>query len=172
MRVVVISMNTDKQIVERLRRNLPTLRRVAGWSAEQLAKLLGVTRATVVTLENTENKMTIMQYLAIRALLDAEIRENDNKVLQATLFTLVDDESASEETRETVRLQTAEAAKRIGTKVGSATLAKEVARVLAKVGELKLSDIPREDLVRGKEKADALLGQMKDSRITWGGEQK
>ena len=68
-------MKTDKEIRERLRKDLPTIRSVAGWSAERLAELLDVSRVTVVNIENTEGKMTVMQYLAIRALLDAEAKE-------------------------------------------------------------------------------------------------
>lgn len=66
-------MKTDKETIEKLRRDLPTIRNLAGWSAARLADLLGVTRATIVTIENTEYKMSVIQYLAIRKLLDEEI---------------------------------------------------------------------------------------------------
>ena len=49
-------MNMSADAVERLRRDLPTIRNVVGWSAERLAELLEVSRVTIVNLENTEKK--------------------------------------------------------------------------------------------------------------------
>ncbi len=89
-------MKTDKETIEKLRRDLPTIRNLAGWSAARLADLLGVTRATIVTIENTEYKMSVIQYLAIRKLLDEEIKDSSNQKLAAAIDILVDSEDVSE----------------------------------------------------------------------------
>lgn len=73
--------------VDALQENLSTLRKLAGWSAQDLAQMLGVSRATIVNLENLDrSKMSRMQYLAIRSLFGAhaeELREEREKIAEA-----------------------------------------------------------------------------------------
>lgn len=141
-------MKTDKETIEKLRRNLPTIRKLAGWSAARLAELLGVTRATIVTLENTKDKMSIIQYLAIRKLLDEEIKDSSNQKLSAAIDILVDREDVSESKKKELRDETALIAKTIGRKAGSKAL-----------GEMFLSEIPPESIQRGREAIDRLLSK-------------
>lgn len=68
-----ISMKTDKTTIERFRKNLPIFRKAVGWSGEYLAELLDVSRATIINIESKDGKMSVVQYLAIRALLNEEI---------------------------------------------------------------------------------------------------
>ena len=111
-------MKTDKETIEKLRRDLPTIRNLAGWSAARLADLLGVTRATIVTIENTEYKMSVIQYLAIRKLLDEEIKDSSNQKLAAAIDILVDSEDVSESDKCKLRDETERIAKRVGRKAG------------------------------------------------------
>lgn len=141
-------MNTDKETIEKLRRDLPTIRNIAGWSAAKLAELLGVTRATIVTLENTEYKMSIIQYLAIRKLLDEEVKDNSNQKLAAAIEILVDSDDVLESDRIELRNETARIAKKIGRKVGSKAL-----------GECLLSEIPKENIKRGRKIIDQILSK-------------
>lgn len=80
--------------VSRLQRNLPLIRCCAGWTAAALAEKLGVKRQTISTIEQGEEryKMTRMQYLAIRKVLDDEIAssKDDPQMLSAVLDALVD----------------------------------------------------------------------------------
>lgn len=57
--------------IERLQRNLSALRRIAGWTMEELGNRIGVTKQTISNLEKN-GKMTLTQYLAIRSVLDYE----------------------------------------------------------------------------------------------------
>lgn len=151
-------MKMDIETVERLRRDLPTIRNVVGWSAEHLAELLGVSRVTVVTLENTENKMSRIQYLAIRALLQDEIETNHNSTLKNVLTILVDRDNVPEKMKQELRDQVERAAKSIGRKAGSAAVAKNVGPVVEKtIGEMKLSEIPEETILRGQAIVDEIL---------------
>ena len=141
-------MKADKTTIERLRRDLPTIRSIAGWSAERLAELLDVSRATVVNLENTENKMSVIQYLAIRKLIDEEIRESGNRQLEWAVAFLVDRADVPEMAKTKLREDTARIAKRIGRKAGSKTL-----------GEMLVSEISPETIERGKAVLEDLLSR-------------
>lgn len=141
-------MKTDKETIEKLRRDLPTIRNLAGWSAARLADLLGVTRATIVTIENTEYKMSVIQYLAIRKLLDEEIKDSSNQKLAAAIDILVDRDDVSESDKCKLRDATERIAKRVGRKAGSKVLS-----------ECLLSEIPPEYIQRGREAIDRLLSK-------------
>ena len=149
-------MKTDSDTRERLRQDLPIIRGVAGWSSERLSELLDVSRATVVTLENTPGKMTVLQYLAVRALLSAEVSENGNELLGKIVSILVDQEDVPEEKRDRIRQQAAQAAKKVGRKAGSTAVQLET---IKSIGELKLSEIPPEDIQRGMKIVEGLLSR-------------
>ena len=80
--------------VSRLQRHLPLIRSCAGWTAAALGEKLGVKRQTIITIEQGEAKykMTRMQYLAIRKVLDDEINtaQEETRMLATILDALVD----------------------------------------------------------------------------------
>lgn len=61
---------TELQI---LQENLCDLRKIAGWTAEILAGKMGVTKQTVSNLETQKVKISRVQYIAIRAILECEM---------------------------------------------------------------------------------------------------
>lgn len=77
-----------------LQRHLPLIRSCAGWTAATLGEKLGVKRQTISTIEQGEDKykMTRMQYLAIRKVLDDEIAatKDETQMLAAVLDAVVD----------------------------------------------------------------------------------
>ncbi len=81
--------------VERLQTHLALIRTCAGWSSAQLGEKLGVTRQMINNLESGRNKMTMMQYLAIRHVLAEEIssskKNKDTQMLQDVIRVLVDE---------------------------------------------------------------------------------
>ena len=90
--------------VERLQKYLGIVRRSAGWSAAALSEKLDVSRQMISNLETSKTyTMTKMQYLAIRKVLDDEIRsspEEETQMLRDILEILVDHpENYSEEVR-------------------------------------------------------------------------
>lgn len=88
--------------VQRLQTHLSLIRTCAGWSASELGKRLDVSRQMVSNLENGQNKMTQMQYLAIRKVFDDEIAyyPGDTVMLRDILNVLVDEpEKYSDEGR-------------------------------------------------------------------------
>lgn len=70
----------DELMIEVMQRYLPSLRKIAGWTAEELGKRLGVTKQTISNLENKKVNMTKMQYIALRVIFENEIRNVSNNV--------------------------------------------------------------------------------------------
>ena len=100
-----MDQDTEKAI-ERLQDNLYVIRRMAGWTAEDLGDKIGVTKQTIRNLERRNNnaKMSKTQYIAIRAVLDYEVENNpDNQALAKVIEVLLDSEEMPEEDYEQVR---------------------------------------------------------------------
>ena len=100
-------MNNNEKI-ERLQGCLLLIRRSLGWSATEMGNRIGVVRQTINNLEgNTEKyRMSKTQYLAIRMVLDEEIKNAPEKttLLRAILEMLVDHpENFDDEKKETIR---------------------------------------------------------------------
>ena len=80
--------------ISRLQRHLPLIRSCAGWTAAALGEKLGVKRQTISTIEQGKDKykMTRMQYLAIRKVIDDEIASSgdDTQMLYYVVDALVD----------------------------------------------------------------------------------
>ena len=90
--------------VGRLQKHLSLIRTSAGWSAQQLGDRLDVSRQMVSHWETGRNQMTMMQYLAIRQVLEEEIRSGqkngDTRMLEDVIRVLVDEpESFTDEER-------------------------------------------------------------------------
>lgn len=87
-----------KKQVRLLQKNLSSIRKIAGWTAERLGEQIGVTKQTICNLENAKSPMTLTQYIAIRSVLDFEIESNsDNTVLPRVIDILVDKGAEIEE---------------------------------------------------------------------------
>lgn len=92
--------------IVRMQENLLLIRRAVGWTASRFGDKIGVTRQTINNIEAGRGKLNKTQYIAMRSVLDAEIKSspNDTKMLQVLLDVLVDNpQNYSEETREKVK---------------------------------------------------------------------
>ena len=78
--------------IERLQDNLLLIRRAAGWTAEELCDRIGVTRQTINNLEAKRNKLNKTQYIAIRAVIEAEMAKapEETEMLGCLLEIFVD----------------------------------------------------------------------------------
>lgn len=88
-----MTVNTDERAfrIRRLQNNLSTIRKVVGWTTEQMGEKIGVSKQTISNLENGKNPMNFTQYIAIRAIIDYEIETNtDNEVLPKVVTILLD----------------------------------------------------------------------------------
>ena len=87
-------MGTGESIeIKKLQHNLASLRKLAGWTAEDLGKKVGVTKQTVSNLENGRTSLSKTQYIAIRTVFDYEARSNQN--LARALHLVLDDRDAT-----------------------------------------------------------------------------
>ena len=91
--------NKDRALqIRRLQRNLSSIRKIAGWTAETLGDKIGVTKQTISNLENEKNIMNFTQYIAIRTVLDYEIEINkENEVLPKVVAILLDSDDLDDE---------------------------------------------------------------------------
>lgn len=87
-----------------LQKNLSAIRKISGWTAEQLGEKIGVTKQTISNLENGKTPMTLTQYIAIRSIIDFEIQTNkENTVLPQVVDILLNkDEEYTDEEREKI----------------------------------------------------------------------
>lgn len=81
--------------ISNLQRHLALIRSCAGWTAATLGEKVGLKRQTISTIEQGEEKykMTKVQYLAIRKVLDDEIAASngdDTQMLSTVIDALVD----------------------------------------------------------------------------------
>lgn len=84
-------MDTTKNEIIKLQTHLLSIRKIAGWTAQELGQKIGVTKQTISNLENHKTDMTLTQYIAIRTVLDYEITHNtENTVLPQVVHLLLD----------------------------------------------------------------------------------
>lgn len=93
----------SKSEIELFRSNMSTFRRMAGWTAAELAEKVDLSRQTIVNLETRENSMSCLQYIAFRSLFEREAllqEKAGNKVLLESLsYFLTKDSSSSDQIR-------------------------------------------------------------------------
>ncbi|PLS26275.1 helix-turn-helix transcriptional regulator [Bifidobacterium parmae] len=87
----------ERRWIGKFQENLSIIRKVAGWTTQELADELGVARQTVSNLETGKTPMSKLQYLALRTVFNAEIAEHDNRDLARVITTLVDEPLRGEE---------------------------------------------------------------------------
>ena len=82
----------DDKKREAFQKNFTLIRKVIGWSEEELGEHLGVTRQTINNIEKGRSNLTKTQYIAIRAILNEMIQESreENEMLIYVLEVLVD----------------------------------------------------------------------------------
>ena len=113
----------DVRKIRKLQKNLYVLRRMVGWTAEDLASQLGVSRQTVSAIEKNEGvEMTRLQYIAIRAIFDYEIKENQNDALANAIELMVDREDISDAQQKEIDNEVDKIMKSTNRKAGNAAI--------------------------------------------------
>lgn len=78
--------------IERLQKNFSLIRRSVGWTSQEFADKIGVSKMTISNIETGRYPLTKLQYIAIRSVLDAEIASNkDETEMLATLLDMLVD---------------------------------------------------------------------------------
>lgn len=78
--------------IERLQEHLLLIRRTVGWTAEEFGERIGVTRQTINNLEAGRNKLNKTQYIAMRSVLDVEMKQypEETEMLKLILDVFID----------------------------------------------------------------------------------
>ena len=78
--------------IQRMQDNLLLIRRALGWTAVEFGDRIGVTRQTINNIESGRNKLTKTQYIAMRAVIDAEIIKHpeETEMIKNLLDMLID----------------------------------------------------------------------------------
>ncbi|EQK40114.1 helix-turn-helix family protein [[Clostridium] bifermentans ATCC 638] len=93
-----------EQQIKSLQEHLHSIRKIAGWTAEDLGNRIGVTKQTISNIENNKVRLTQTQYIAIRSVLEYEIKENpENIVLQQVITLLLDNENCDSKKEEEIK---------------------------------------------------------------------
>ena len=126
--------NQQNQI-RRLQDNLSSIRKIAGWTAEQLGEKIGVTKQTISNLENNKSPMNLTQYIAIRSVIDHEIQDNpENTVLPEVVTILLDKDDIDENKYDEVKKAVSVAAVSAAGGIGGATLATILTGLISPLG--------------------------------------
>ena len=84
-------LKTRVQRIEELQTNMQTLRRLAGWTVEELGNRIGVTKQTISNLESRKTRMSFPQYIALRAAFENEVQNGGNMMLHEAIRLLLDE---------------------------------------------------------------------------------
>lgn len=96
-------------VTGRLQLSLPVILDIGGWSERQFAETLGITKQSVSNWVNAKTKLTYLQYIAIRTVLDREIEMHPEKTaLAQTIHLLLDADLTVTDDDYSKRLETAE----------------------------------------------------------------
>ena len=117
--------------LERLQRELPILRSIAGWSAQRLADELEVTRTTIHHLENKHFPMTRLYFIAITSLLFRESVRSHNSLLNRAIYILVTNDDEEEQKRNELHCLLDGTRKVFPKQFGMQLLSEEMNKVLA-----------------------------------------
>ena len=77
-----------KELIEKMADNLPTLRTKLGFTQEDIANMIGVSRHTVISMENKKRPMTWNTYLSLVLVFSGN---PDTKLLMKVLGIITDD---------------------------------------------------------------------------------
>lgn len=117
--------------LERLQRELPILRSIAGWSSQRLADELEVTRTTIHNLENKIFPMTRLYYIAIISLLVTESLRSHNSLIHRAIYILVTNDEEEERKRNELHCLLDGTRKVFPKQFGMQLLSEEMNKVLA-----------------------------------------
>lgn len=124
---------SKKQALEReitiMQNHLQALRKLAGWTSEELGKKLGITKQAVSALENKTSKLKQMHYLALIYLFETESEKNpENTTLKEVLELLFSDPDYYESKKDEIDNNITE----IATALGGGGTSEKTASLLTK----------------------------------------
>ena len=127
--------NFKQEHIIRMKKYLPILRKAAGWKAEDLGELIGVTRQTITSLEKNEGyKMTKTQYIALRSVFYREAECTKNESLKHLIELLVLKDNLTDEEEKKISATVKNIYAQIGRSVNSAGILAGMTALLGMFG--------------------------------------
>lgn len=128
---------------EIMQENLCELRKIAGWTAEELGDKLGVTKQTISNIETGKVQMSRVQYIATRAVFECEIYlSEENTTLQKVMGVLFcGDNSIYKANKEEIRLALVSIASTAAAGIGHLQLFSVAVALLASFERLSNTNI-------------------------------
>lgn len=116
------SISLDKEITI-MQNHLKELRKLAGWTAEELGKKLGISKQAISALENGSTKLNQLHYLALIHLFETEYKENpNNEALKKVMELLFENPDYYEENHTTIDKNVSDIANAISSGLSGATV--------------------------------------------------
>ena len=91
---------SQEKAIRKFQDNLTTIRRLFGWTIEDLGNKIGVTKQTISNIENRKTEMSRVQYIATRSVFETEACSRpqvEKDFLINTISNLVDSEADGSE---------------------------------------------------------------------------
>ena len=137
----------DESKLVRMKKHLSVIRRVAGWTAEEMGEHIGVKRQTISSLEKNPNyPMTKTQYIAIRAVLYYKMEKEQNQTLRDLVDILIVKDDLSEEELKEVDKAVEEVSQKNGRAINSAAMTVGLTMALGAIG-FELGGMPTATMV-------------------------
>lgn len=115
-------VSIDKEIAI-MQTHLKELRKLAGWTSEELGNKLGMSKQAISALENGSTKLNQLHYLALIHLFETECKENPkNEALIKVMELLFNDPDYYEAHKDDIDKNISDVAKAIGSGLSVATI--------------------------------------------------
>lgn len=80
--------------------NLILIRKTAGWSTQKLGDMVGLSKVSISNIENKKYPLTKIQYIALRTIIDYEIKNNKNTKLKMVMDLIYGEDTMNLEQRQ------------------------------------------------------------------------
>ena len=115
-------VNVEKEIII-MQSHLKDLRKLAGWTSEELGHKLGMSKQAISALENGTTKLNQLHYLALLYLFETECKENPrNEALKNVLELLFNDTTYYEKNKTAIDKSVNDVANAISTGLSGAAV--------------------------------------------------
>lgn len=79
------------------------MRKIAGWTAEELGTIIGLSKQTIIGFENDPNiDLSYVQYIALLAVFEQKAKDDENESLEAILNLLFHEKDIYNEDKEEI----------------------------------------------------------------------
>ena len=87
-----MKINDVQEDIDLMKKHLSSLRKISGWTCEELGEMIGLSKQTISGLEtNPTTKISKAQYIALRTIFEIKAKEDKNESLEAVIRLIFED---------------------------------------------------------------------------------